>query len=199
MLQFLMTQRLRTVQTAMPVKVVAVHGGGVGPVGTVDVLPLVDQVDGAGNATPHETIYNRPYNRWQGGDNAVILDPVVGDIGLMVFASRDISAVIQSKEHGPPPSWRTFSYADGTYVACMLGSAPTSYVQFLPNGTIKLVSTVAVDIQAPAVNITTTGNVNINGAIISTAGEVTDKLGKVLGTHVHTGVTTGSSDTGPPL
>lgn len=198
-LQFLMNQRLRNVQTATIVQIQAVHGGGLGPVGTVDVLPLVDQVDGGGNAVPHVTLFGRPYIRWQGGNNAVILDPVVGDLGLMVFASRDLSAVMASKKHGPPPSARVFSYADGTYVGGMLGVQPTSYVQLLPDGTMKLVSTVAVDINAPAVNITTTGNVNINGAIISTAGEVTDKLGKVLGTHVHTGVTVGGGDTGPPL
>lgn len=199
MLQFLVEQRLRKVQTVTLVKVVAVRGGGLAPVGTVDVLPLVDQVDGGGTGVPHVTLYNRPYVRIQGGANAVILDPKVGDIGLMVFGSRDLSSVIRSKEHGPPPSGRLFAYADGLYLGGMLGAAPTSYVQWLADGTIKLVSPVAVDIQAPAVNITTSGNVNINGAIISSAGEVTDALGIVLGTHLHSGVQTGGGNSGPPV
>ncbi|MDX7990851.1 hypothetical protein [Xenorhabdus littoralis] len=56
-------------------KILKVHWGGVAPVGHVDVLPLVLQVDGAGNTYTNSTIYNVPYFRYQGGANAVILDP----------------------------------------------------------------------------------------------------------------------------
>jgi hypothetical protein len=196
-IQFMILQRLLRVQTATLVQVQAVHGGGLGPVGTVDVLPLVDQVDGAGNAIPHVTLYGRPYVRWQGGLNAVILDPKVGDLGLIVFGSRDLSAVIKSKQHGPPPTARNFAYPDGLYVAGMLNGTPQNYVQFLENGAINVVSTVSISLQAPEINIT--GTVNANGARISEAGEVTDALGIVLGTHEHSGVSSGSSNTGPPV
>lgn len=190
-LQFFIEQRLRKVQTAIVVKVVNVNAGGVGPVGTVDVVPLVDQVDGAGNVVPHVTIYGRPYSRIQGGTNAFILDPQVGDLGLMVFCSRDISSVISSKQNSPPASARIFNYADGLYLGGYLNGTPQNYIRFEQGGTI--------DIVAPALNITTTGSVNINGAVISHAGEVTDALGKVLGTHRHSGVQGGSSNTGPPV
>ena len=93
-LQFVVDQLLHRMQTAMPVRVMAVtNDGGVDPVGRVDVLPLVNQVSGDGQAIPHATIFNVPYSRLQGGTNAVILDPQVGDIGMCLFASRDISAV----------------------------------------------------------------------------------------------------------
>lgn len=190
-LQFLILQRLLKVQTAILVKVVNVAPGGVGPVGTVDVVPLVDQVDGAGNTVPHVTIYTRPYARIQGGTNAFILDPQVGDLGLMVFCSRDISSVISSKKNSPPASARIFNYADGLYLGGYLNGTPQNYIRFEQGG--------AIDIVAPALNITTTGAVNINGAVISHAGEVTDALGKVLGTHLHSGVQGGSSNTGPPV
>jgi hypothetical protein len=52
----------------------------------------------------------------------------------------------------------------------------------------------AMTIAAASLTINTTGSVNINGAVISHAGEVTDALGKVLGTHTHSdpqGGTTG--------
>jgi GpV-like protein with Apex motif len=198
-LRFLMLQRLLKVQTVTVVRVVAVDPGAVGPVGTVDVLPLVGQVDGAGNVIPHQTIYSRPYVRLQGGVNAVIIDPAVGDLGVCMFCSRDISAVISSKAPSPPSSKRLFDYADGIYMGGVLNGTPQNYVQFEPGGTIKVVSTVAIDLQAPTVNITTTGNVDINGAIISSAGEVTDALGKVLGTHIHSGVQPGGGDSGPPV
>lgn len=217
-LQFMIQQRLLRVQTAILVQVQAVSPAAVGEltgtVGTVDVLPLVDQVDGAGNTVPHVTLYARPYVRVQGGVNAFICDPQVGDIGLMVFCSRDISSVISSKEQSPPASARLFNYADGLYLGGYLNDEPENYVQIADDGTINMVSTVKVVIQAPAgeieiqntltinaadIDITTSGTVNANGAIISHAGEVTDALGKVLGTHEHSGVSTGSSNTGPPV
>jgi len=205
-LQFLILQRLLKIQTATVVKVLAVTPaalGALGPLGTVDVLPLVDQVDGAGNAIPHVTLYGRPYVRLQGGANAIVIDPQVGDLGLMVFCARDISSVIVAKQSGPPASARAFSYADGIYVGGMLNGVPTSYLQWLDDGTLNIVSPVAVNITAPEINVTgpvnITGTVNANGAIIDHTGEVTDALGKVLGTHIHSGVQTGGSDTGPPV
>jgi len=191
-LQFLILQRLLRVQTATLVKVQAVHGGGLAPVGEVDVLPLVDQVDGAGNAIPHVTLYGRPYLRVQGGANAIILDPQVGDLGLMVFGSRDLSSVIASQQHGPPASSRIFNYADGLYVGGMLNAAPTSYLQWLANGQIVVDSPVEVDITAPVIKLTGGGKV----LQISSAGIVLD--GITWETHKHTGVQTGGGTSGGP-
>jgi hypothetical protein len=190
MLQFLISQRLLKVQTVTLVEVTAVYGGGVAPVGTLDVLPLVDQIDGAGNAIAHETLFNRPYVRAQGGQNAVIVDPVIGDIGVMVFGSRDLSAVLASGQEGPPASRRSFDYADGLYLYSIPRVAPTTYIQVSSAGIVMHASTV-----------------NINGAVISNSGEVTDGAGVVLGTHVHPGQgsleapSSGgpvTGDTGPP-
>ena len=41
---------LSRIQTVTLVKVVAVKGGGLSPVGMVDVQPLVSQIDGSGHA-----------------------------------------------------------------------------------------------------------------------------------------------------
>lgn len=192
-IQFMILARLLKVQTTTLVKVETVHGGGLGPVGTVDVLPLVDQTDGAGNAIPHKTIYGRPYVRWQGGANAIILDPQEGDLGLMVFGSRDLSAVIASGQHGPPPSYRNFAYPDGLYVGGMLNAEPTSFLQWLTNGQINVTSPVEVDITAPVIKLTGGGKV----VEISSAGIMLD--GILWETHPHSGVTTGSGNTGPPV
>ena len=43
--------------------------------------PLVNMLDGAGDATEHGTIFGLHYTRLQGGANAIILDPQVDDIG----------------------------------------------------------------------------------------------------------------------
>ena len=168
--QFLITQRLLKVQTVTLVEVKAVYGGGVAPVGTLDVLPLVDQIDGDGNAVQHETLFGRPYVRVQGGDAAIIVDPQVGDIGVMIFGSRDLSAVLASGNEGPPPSRRMFDYADGLYLYSLPRAAPTQYIQVTNAGIVMKASTI-----------------NLNGATVSSAGEITDAAGKVLGTHTHPG------------
>lgn len=175
-LEFFWQMMMLGVQTSILVEVMTVHAGGVGRAGTVDVRPLVDQIDGDGNAVPHKTIYGRPYFRLQSGLSAIICDPQEGDIGKCVFCQRDISSVIAAAQagssalSGPPASLRLFNYADGLYVGGYLNATPTNYIEFLADG---------------GINIVTTGPVNINGAIISTAGEITDASGVVLGTHVH--------------
>lgn len=129
-LQFFIRQRIARIQTTTLVKVMAVTPPASGLVGTVDVLPLVSQVDGAGNVIPHKTIYGRPYSRVQGGSNAIILDPAVNDIGVMVFASRDITSVIASGKQSPPSSGRSYNYADGLYLYSLARGVPTQYIQF---------------------------------------------------------------------
>ena len=82
--------------------------GGLSPTGTVSVQPLVSQIDGQGNVFAHGTIYNVPYFRLQGGTNAIICDPVVGDVGFVVVCDRDSSAVknTQLNNSGKNPSNR---------------------------------------------------------------------------------------------
>lgn len=142
---------LARIATSTLVQVKAVtNEGGVSPVGFVDIMPLVNQVDGDGNATAHATIFNCPYMRIQGGTDAIILDPKVGDIGVAVFASRDISSVSTNKAQANQGSWRTFDMADGLYIGGMLNGVPTQYVQFSEAG-ITLHSPTRVTIEAPLI------------------------------------------------
>lgn len=131
---FLIQQILGKLSTSTLVQVQAVHGGGLAPVGTVDVLPLVNLIDGQGNSSPHGIVHGLPYFRLQGGANAVILDPVVGDIGIAVFADRDISGVKSAKTQANPGSRRRFDFADGLYIGGVLNGTPTCYVAFVDGG-----------------------------------------------------------------
>jgi hypothetical protein len=121
---------LNRVSTATLVKVNKVTGGGNAAVGTVDVTPLVNMQDGNSKQFKHAVAYKLPYFRLQGGKNAVIIDPKAGDIGVAVFADRDISTVKKTKKQGPPGSRRRFSMADGLFFPCFLGEKPDNYVQF---------------------------------------------------------------------
>lgn len=176
-LRFLVQQMLSRVNTATLVKVVKVSAGGTGPVGTVDVQPLINQLDGAGDGKELSRLHNLPYLRIQGGANAIILDPQPDDIGIAVFCSRDISAVKRTKAPSNPGSWATHSMSDGLYLGGVLNGAPSQYVQLHDGGGITIHATGAVNI----VSSTLTHNgVNIGA------------------THVHGGVETGGGSTSTP-
>ncbi len=84
-------------QTCIPVRVMKVsQAGSIAAPGTVDVMPLVKMVAADGATIQHGTIHGVPYMRTQGGANAVILDPQVDDVGVVVFASRDISMIMRT-------------------------------------------------------------------------------------------------------
>lgn len=194
------------VRTSIPVKVVAVHStGGVSPVGRVDLQPLVQQTDSAGNVVDLPIVYGVPYLRWQGGTSAVILDPVAGDVGLACFCDRDVAAVISTAAKAPPGSNRRFSLSDGFYIGATLNAVPTQYVLFDPSNGIKLVSPMAVDIQAPTIkldgNVEVTGTTQMDGAVTGQSTATFSGEGEFNGVHVsahhHPGVQSGSGNTGP--
>lgn len=150
---FVVQQALGKMQTATLVRVESCsNAGALSPVGLVDVTPLVNQLDGQGNPTPHATIHNVPYLRMQGGANGVIMDPQKGDVGVCVFASRDISKIKATKKQGNPGSFRQYSFSDGMYLGGMLNGTPTQYVQFSATG-IRIHSPSQVKLDAPDVLI----------------------------------------------
>lgn len=208
-LAFIVQQALSKVQTATVVKVIACsNAGGVSPVGTVDVQILVNQISGQKVATPHVTMYGLPYLRIQGGSNAVIIDPQPGDIGIAVFASRDITTVKSTKAQASPNTFRMHDFADGMFLGGLLNGAPLQYVQF-GSGGVAIVSPGTITLTAP--------NIVLNGAVAQSGGNVTmaedltvsgDVVADLTGstfdgipfaTHVHTGVTSGGANTGGPI
>ena len=133
-LSFVVQQIMNKANHATLVQVVGVAPGNVGPVGTVNVTPLVNMVDGQGNAIPHGIIYTLPYLRLQGGQNAIIIDPQVNDIGLCVFADQDISTVKATLAAAIPATHRRNDWADGLYIGGMLNGTPNQYLEFSSTG-----------------------------------------------------------------
>ena len=151
------------------VMVEAVESGAEGPVGFVDVKPMVHMLDGAGNIHELGTQYHVPYFRLQGGSNAVIIDPQVGDIGICAFASRDISAVKRNKKASAPSSRRQFDCSDGLYIGGVLNGAPSQFIHFMSNG-IKVFSPQNIMLEAGGdIDMRSGGSVNTSasGAINS--------------------------------
>jgi hypothetical protein len=156
---FLIKAALLKLQTVTLVKVVGVNGAGIAPTGTVDVQPLVNQMTGNRVAVAHGVIYGVPFFRLQGGSSAWVCDPVVGDIGMCAFASRDISAVKSSKAVSNPGSQRTFDYADGLYLGGFINAAPSQYIQMLAAGA--------------GINITTEGTITVTAPTVNFSGNLT--------------------------
>ena len=132
-----MAQDARMNCTIVQVKKIKTDGG-VAPIGRVEVLPLVQMVNGVGQTVDHVSVYNLPYIRMVGGKSAVIIDPKVGDIGIVVVADRDISAVKNSKKMSPPGSARANNIADGIFIGCCLSDKPENYIRFVDDSTIEL-------------------------------------------------------------
>lgn len=197
-LSFLVQTMLSKVNVATLVSVKGVHTTGrVAPVGMVDVVPMVDLVDGSGTAWPHTTIFNVPFMRIQGGANAVICDPQVGDVGFCVFADRDLSSVKASQSAAPPASSRRFSFSDALYIGGWLGNTtPAHYIVVDDTGikieggplieldgtdiqvnasTVELTagSTVTLKADVATVNCNTSATVNANIAISLNAPTIT--------------------------
>jgi len=189
-LLFQINQSLARVNTCTLVKIVSVDDpGGVAPVGFVSVKPLVNMVDGAGNGREHGLLHQLPYFRLQGGTNAVIINPAVGDIGIALFADKDISKVKKTKSQANPGSGSRHSMSDGLYIGGVLNGTPTQYIQFLSTG-INIHSPVKITMDAP--NIETTGTWKHTGAI--------ENNNKNIGsTHRHPGVTIGAANTQAPI
>jgi len=197
---------LSQMNTALPVKVVAVNGTGTSPVGVVNVQPLVTQLKVSGEPVNPAVLTNVPYCRIQGGHNAFIVDPEPGDIGIAVFASRDISGVKNAKSMSPPSSRRMYSVSDAMYIGGVLNRAPTQWVYIKADGEINVKATQKIVLDAPLIevhgNLTQTGRAGQTatfvGGIKNTGGEISSN-GIVLETHVHPGVSRGSSRTDEPV
>jgi len=176
--------RMATVTLVQVVKVT--NTGGVAAVGFVDLQPLVSQVDPNMNPTPHAIIRNNPYFRIQGGANAIIIDPEVGDVGIALFASRDISAVNSTLVGGnaavgqdpiSPGSFRKYDMADALYLGGVLNGVPTQFIQFTSTG-IVVTSPHDVTVNCVNANVTASGNAVIKAASIAlqNAGTLLKKL-----------------------
>lgn len=165
------------------VKSITAGNGALALAGSVDVQPMVDQIDGLGNQMPHGTIYSLPYFRAQGGVSGIICDPAVGDIGVAIFADRDISKVKATRAIAGPGSRRQNDWADGLYIGGFLNAVPTQYVRFHELG----------------IDIVTTGTLMINAGTIASTGTLLNNGLHVGSTHVHGGVQSGGSNTGTPV
>ena len=180
---YIINNLIANIHTMMPVKIlsVTVPPDSLAPIGRCEVIPLVQQIDGSNNVYPMGKIINVPYLRVQGGSNAIVIDPQVGDVGLCGFCERDISIVKRTGELSAPDTRRKYDINSAVYMFTMMSGTPTQYIHFKTSG----------------IDIKTTGDLNINGLIIKADGTLITKDGDTVDKHNHGGVQSGGSITSP--
>lgn len=161
------------------VQVIAVRGDM--PSLVVDVMPLVARTDQNGAIIGNSPVFNIPVFRLQRGTSAIIMNPVVNDIGMMAVCDRDTSIARANLKQSAPGTKRNHSKSDGLYLGGFLNPQPTEYVEFKGSG----------------IDIKSTGTVNINGLKILPDGRLQLVDGSIVDGHDHGGVSSGGSRTSP--
>ncbi|WP_345822891.1 hypothetical protein ABC766_32150 (plasmid) [Methylobacterium fujisawaense] len=136
---------------------------------TVDIRPVLSDVDGLGQAQKPDVIYGVPVPRNQSGDSVIINDPNVGDRAHFSVFDRDHSSAQASDwKSGNPGSFRRSTLSDAVFHAVLPREAQEvkQYVRMDENG---------VDIRqrdGHTIAMTKDG-VNINGAVFDKDGNIT--------------------------
>lgn len=143
-----------------------------------------------------------------GAGGFILTFPITtGDEVLVIFASRCIDGWFQSGKISVPMEMRMHDLSDGFAIpgprslpkvvgnisstgAQLRNEDGTTYIEIAADGKIKLVSASEIDI---------TGDLKVTGNITA-SGEVSGGLVPIdLTTHIHSGVTPGGGDSGPPV
>ena len=118
--QFLIKHQTAQVRTVYLAEVVKVYAGD--PTAdpptptTVDIKPVVQQMDAQGKAHSHDVIYGVLAARIHAGSNALLIDPEVGDVGVVHVSDRDISKVVANGgKESAPGSLRRHAMEDGVF------------------------------------------------------------------------------------
>lgn len=217
---------IQKINTVFLAKIISVSTEGTEGTKTVTAQPLICQIDANGNALPSPKLVEIPHYRVQAGTGAFVINPHVGDIGVFVCAKRDISKIKNGvNDPQTPASFRSFDLADSIMIATIHTETASTYVYIDPdNGTIEIKAPTSLTVNTATATINASGSTSINSPETTISGHVTIKGGLSvsggegaqvdgsisasgditsgnisLQSHVHSGVTSGGSNTGTPV
>lgn len=213
--RFILTKWLQKTDDMLPAKVISYNR----TTNRAIVQPLISIVDTNNNLVQRGVVSSMPVLQLGGGGFVLSCPLNTGDLGWIKANDRDISLFLQSLKNSPPNTGRLHSFEDGLFVPDTMfrnvvinGEDAGNIVLQTTDGTVRVaiwpnkvkITAPEVDIVAPVVSVQastsvafTTPTMTVSGDVVVT-GEVT-AVGKVLGTHVHSGVQTGGGNTGPPV
>lgn len=192
---------------------------------TVSVQPSIQGTtsnpDGSSQLVNMPLLVDVPVVWPRAGGFALTFPIMPGDEVLVVFAARCIDAWWQAGGIGAPAEARMHDLSDGFAVLAptsqpkkLLNVSPvnvqlrdelgSTFVEITPDGKARVIGALVVDVIAPTINLigdsvinVTAPNITMNGKVTQTGG--TFSIGGIIfGTHKHTGVQTGASNTGSP-
>lgn len=190
-LMFIIERKIKDmVNTAALVRVDSCTSSGAeAAAGTISATPLVSQIDAEGNAISMVSIPRMPHYRMQAGKAAIVIDPVENDIGVAVFCKADSSAISAGETKTQrPATFRNFDMSDGMYVASVLNTVPSVYIELKQDNTINIKAADGITITADKVKFS--GDIEVAGDITAKGdmdieGDMTAS-GITYSTHTHT-------------
>ncbi|AYN25782.1 phage baseplate protein [Buttiauxella sp. 3AFRM03] len=150
-------------------KVQAVRGEA--PNLVVDAIPLLSRTDRTGAMIANSTLYDLPVFRLQRGNSAIVMNPVVGDIGLIGVCDRDTSLIRANLKESVPGSKRKNSKSDAIYFGGILNQIPTQFIEFA-DGAINITSPNPVNITCTKANVTAPDGVEMTTPLLKVSGSI---------------------------
>ncbi|HDM9013972.1 TPA: phage baseplate protein [Yersinia enterocolitica] len=137
----------------------------------VDVIPLVTRTDPSGATIQNTEIFNVPVFRLQRGGSAIIMNPVIGDIGMIAICDRDNSIARANRRQSVPGSKRTHSKSDALYLGGFLNNYPSQFIEFA-DGAINITSPNPVNIICSKANITAPDGIDAITPLLNVSGDI---------------------------
>lgn len=122
-LDFFVDGKILEINTIKVCQITQVNGD------TVNVKPLVLNLDGDKKPIEATELKELPFIRQQGGHSGFVIQYNVGDIVLVGFCDRDPQAVVRSKKEAAPSTFVPFPLSGGIVLGAVLFNAPSVYVK----------------------------------------------------------------------
>jgi len=122
-LVYLINTRLSMLNTLKICTVVAFHGN------TIDVRPMLTEIDGNGNQIEQSILYGIPILQIQGGTSGLKIEYKENDIVLCAFCDKDIQSLVRSKKTSAPTTDLITPLNSGICIGAVLFNEATIYIE----------------------------------------------------------------------
>ncbi len=172
----------------------------------VTVKPLIAQIDADNNKIELPEIFEIPYFRYSAGRTAVKLNPVAGDIGVLIIFKSD-SNNIKTGDNSQilPNTFLNYPLYSGIYIGGMLNNDPENYIEIKDDSiTINANKKIVINCQTAEINADSEVNINsskINLGENASLALINEKITDALNQHTHNYINTAGTlaPTTPPL
>lgn len=191
--KYAIDQSMMNINTILYCEIELVNGDG-----SCDVRSLVNYLDNDSKPITPPLQFNLPKLEIRGGNAGVIVEPIKGDVVIIGFCQRDISAIKKTLKRQNPASLRRFSVMDGTILGIISNTPPSIYVKITKDGIILEATNKPITVNTTGDTTINSNNANINATTMATITAPVIKLdgavqatttlsvaGKDFATHTH--------------